>query len=173
MEAFYAQNVENDRHDRRAAGGAAILVSAVFFIAMRGSSEAQQQALGSTMNGDFDRLARLEVETAVSMLSALEKLEAEGRFAKGEAKAIGVAVLRMLRYNKEGYFWADDSKGKNVVLLGNKTEGTNRLESKDAKGFSFIRLLLEKGMAGGGYTDYWFPKAGSDIAAILSREKAA
>jgi methyl-accepting chemotaxis protein len=26
----------------------------------------------------------------------------------------------------------------------------------------FIKAIIKKGIEGGGYTDYWFPKAGSD-----------
>jgi len=50
-----------------------------------------------------------------------------------------------------------------VVLLGNATEGTNRMNQTDANGFRLVEAIIKAGLAGGGYTDYWFPKAGTDV----------
>ena len=114
--------------------------------------------LEGVMRSDFDRNARWEVETAVGMLAALQKLQQKGELTPEQAKSLGMKLLRELRYDKEGYFWADDSKGTNVVLLGRDAEGKNRLNAQDNKGNFFVKSFLEKGLAGGGYTDYWFSK---------------
>lgn len=61
-------------------------------------------------------------------------------------------------------FWADTYDGTNVVLLGNETEGTNRIDKLDEKGFAYMKAIIQAGKDGGGYTDYWFPKAGETNA---------
>jgi methyl-accepting chemotaxis protein len=75
-----------------------------------------------------------------------------------EAKKLGADLLRDLRFGEEGYFWTDTSKGVNVVLLGSKTEGTNRYDAQDVNGTYFIQNIIKAGMDGGGYSEWWFPK---------------
>ena len=53
--------------------------------------------------------------------------------------------LRELRYRDGGYFWADTYDGENVVLLGSATEGTNRMETKDADGYQMVKRLSASG----------------------------
>ncbi|MFH0802944.1 MAG: cache domain-containing protein [bacterium] len=108
-----------------------------------------------------DRLIKSQVETAVSMLQAIFTKQQRGEMTLEQAKKLGADLLRELRYGNEGYFWADTTKGVNVVLYGRKdVEGRNRLEDKDLKGTFYIKELLAKGTAGGGYAEYWFPKRG-------------
>lgn len=108
-----------------------------------------------------DLLVKSEVETAVSMLGAIFAKYQQGEMTLAKAKELGADLLRELRYGTEGYFWADTTEGINVVLYGRKdTEGRNRLEDKDPKGTFYVKEFLEKGKAGGGYVEYWFPKKG-------------
>ena len=66
-----------------------------------------------------------------------------------------------MRYGETGYFWIDQSDGTNVVLLGSDTEGTNRMETEDAKGYKMVKEIIRVAVEdGGGYTDYVFPKEG-------------
>ena len=85
------------------------------------------------LRDDFDRNARLEVETAISMLGAIHKKHESGEMSLKEAKKLGADLMRDLRYDKEGYFWTDTTEGVNVVLLGKNTEGTNRYEAQDKR----------------------------------------
>ncbi|MCK4466733.1 MAG: cache domain-containing protein [Desulfobacterales bacterium] len=108
-----------------------------------------------------DLLIKSEVETAVSMLQAIFTKHQQGEMTLEQAKNLGADLLRELRYGTEGYFWADTTEGVNVVLYGRKdVEGRNRLEDKDQKGTFYIKELLAKGKAGGGYVEYWFTKKG-------------
>ena len=80
-----------------------------------------------------------------------------------EAETRGADLLRELRYGDGGYFWADTYDGDNVVLLGSETEGTNRMETKDAEGYQMVKEIIRVGQEpDGGYTDYVFPKEGGD-----------
>jgi methyl-accepting chemotaxis protein len=105
---------------------------------------------------DFDRNARLEVESAISMLKGVADQAAKEGVPLEEAKQRGAGLLRQLRYDKDGYFWADTFEGVNVVLLGRADEGKPRRDKADAQGNRFVEAFLEHGRAGGGYTDYHF-----------------
>ena len=112
-----------------------------------------------------DMLIKSQVETAVSMLQAIHAKQQRGEMTLEKAKQLGADLLRELRYGTEGYFWADTTEGVNVVLYGRKdVEGRNRLEDKDQKGAFYVKELLAKAKAGGGYVEYWFPKKGETAA---------
>lgn len=110
-----------------------------------------------------DILIKNEVETAVSLLAAIEMKRQRGEMSLTEAKRLGADLLRELRYGREGYFWADTVEGVNVVLYGKKDiEAKNRLDEKDSDGVFFVRELIRPANNGGGYFDHRFPKLGQD-----------
>jgi len=118
------------------------------------------------LRDNYDKVIRTQVENAVSMLKQIDIMKEAGVFKEEQAKKIGEDLLRELRYDGEGYFWADTEEGQNVVLFGNKkVEGTNRLNFKDVKGSFIIQQIIAAGKKpGGGFTDYWFPKLGQTVA---------
>ena len=122
------------------------------------ASDRRIEQLEKTVRDDFDRSARFEVETAISLLRPFAERAARGEITLDEAKKGAADLLRGLRYGDAGYFWADTTEGVNVVLLGRPDEGKSRIDKVDSKGNAFIRDILHAGMAGGGYTTYWFPK---------------
>lgn len=108
----------------------------------------------------YDELIRTQVQTAVSLIDHYYERAQTGEIGLDQARVSAADALRELRYGEEGYFWVDTVDGVNVVLLGRDVEGSNRLEARDVKGGSFIRDIIDAGSApGGGYTDYWFPRA--------------
>jgi len=114
---------------------------------------------------NYDFVIRTQVEAAVSMLAQINKMKEAGQFTEDQAKKLGADLLRELRYNIDGYFWADTEEGVNVVLYGTKTEGTNRINFQDTKGSYIIQEIIAAAKhPGGGYTDYWFPKLGQTEA---------
>lgn len=107
-----------------------------------------------------DILIKTEVQTAVSMLDYFYGKTADGTTTFEQAKLEAADALRQLRYgdDKTGYFWADTTEGVNVVLYGKAdVEGKNRYNDH-VNGVYYVRNILEKGMNGGGYTDYYYPK---------------
>ncbi|WP_139904786.1 methyl-accepting chemotaxis protein [Clostridium thermarum] len=118
-------------------------------------------ALEDTMRGDFDEIIKGQVESVISILETFNQRYERGELTKEEAKRQAADIVRELRYGKDGYFWIDTSEGVNVVLLGQDVEGTSRIDSKDANGLLFIQEIIKNGSKeGGGYSDYYFPKAG-------------
>ena len=149
--------------------GVALLIGLVtgFFMSsllLQQSREGLQLYEKSLRDG-FDRLIKYEVQTVHSMLATIKEMEENGRFGPEEAKTLAADITRELRYGDDGYFWVDTSEGKNVVLLGQDVEGTNRMDLQDVKGNYIIQEIVKQGLKrGGGFTDYWFPKAGGDEA---------
>ena len=113
------------------------------------------------LNDDYDSRIKEQVEIAISMIDTINEKTKTGELTDDEAKKQSADLLRNLKFGKEGYFWADTIEGVNVVYLGNDTEGKNRLNDKDSKGNYMIKDIIENGKKDeGGYTEYWFPKAG-------------
>lgn len=114
-----------------------------------------------TLNDDFDRHIKEQVDTVIAMLDSINKKYTSGQITLDEAKKEGADLLRNLKFGQDGYFWADTVDGVNVVLLGSKTEGTNRINAQDTKGKYYMKEIISNGKKeNGGYTEYWFPKAG-------------
>jgi len=137
------------------------------FLIMEGrrTSEQRIQQLERNQRTDYDRRARFEVETAASMLKAIAERQQKGEIQADEAKRLGADLLRNLRYDVEGYFWADTVDGLNVVHATQPNlEGKNRIDAVDQKGIPYMRNIIQAGVSGGGYSDYWFPKKGGSIA---------
>lgn len=136
----------------------------IFWTVFSTSSNAQLASLENLLMEDFDTLIKTQVESAASMLAALAKERDAGRLTQNQAYELGRNLLRDMRFGADGYFWADTPDGTNAVLLGGASEGTNRYNLKDAQGFELVKAIIQAGMAGGGYTEYWFPRAGETEA---------
>lgn len=126
------------------------------------SMNTQVETLRTQLYADFDVSAKREVETAISLLRAISAEQRSGKMTIDEAKIKAANLLRELRYDGSNYFWADTVDGLNIVLPGNPKEGAQRLDSVDSNGFHNVRAFIEKAKAGGGYTDYWWPRKGSE-----------
>ncbi len=121
--------------------------------------------LENSIRASYDLNVKNQVENAVSLINNIYNKQVAGEYTEEEAKKLATDLVRELRYGDGGYFWIDTYEGDNLVLLGNETEGTNRYESKDVNGYYLIKAIIAAGrQEGGGYSDYWFPKAGETEA---------
>jgi methyl-accepting chemotaxis protein len=135
-----------------------IIITSLFTYMIYQDNENNLKSIEKTMRDNFDFNTRLQVEAAVSVVDNIKLLSDKGLIDKKNEEVIAKNILREIRYNKEGYFWADTENGTNVVLYGSKVEGTNRLENKDSHGNEFIKEIIKNGLNGGGFTDYYFPR---------------
>jgi methyl-accepting chemotaxis protein len=117
--------------------------------------------LKSSMLEDRKQKTRNLVEVGVGTLAHFQKLASDGKMSEDEAKIAARETLRNLRYNTNDYFFIIDTSHK-YVLLPTKPEfeGVDKGDMKDANGKLLIQELVSTGKAGGGFVDYWFPKAG-------------
>lgn len=141
-----------------------IMVISAAFCALKGMSTIEQYAektLEEAMYQDYDDSIKGEVDNALSTLDYYNNLYVNGECTLEEAKKQAADHLRDIRYGDNSYFWADDTEGNNIVLLGSSTEGTNRMETKDGNGYQMVKDIIAVGQQpDGGYCDYVFPKEG-------------
>ncbi len=140
------------------------ILCATFFMTFEKMQKLSLDSLDAALRKDFDMLAQYQVDTAISLIRTLQDMGEKGEMKPEQARQLAADLVRELRYGPEGYYWIDDMEGNNVVLLGKDAEGKNRLDSRDKKGNYFIKGLLQAAQAGGGFTDYWFPKKGESVA---------
>ncbi|KGK00589.1 cache domain-containing protein [Thalassotalea sp. ND16A] len=66
-------------------------------------------------------------------------------------------VLSNMRFGEDGYFYAYDYQGTNLVLPGQEWRiGTNMYDLEDINGVKIIQGLINNGQQGGGYLNYVF-----------------
>ena len=141
-----------------------ILVTFESFISIKNMNQLKDKALetmDTSSRQNYDDSIKEQVGVVISLLSEINNEYKAGRYSLDEAKKIAADEIRQMRYGHGGYFWVDQSDGKNVVLLGSSTEGTNRMNTKDADGYQMVKEIIRVAVQdGGGYTDYVFPKEG-------------
>lgn len=119
------------------------------------------ETLEADERASYDEQIKQQVDNVISLCQTIYDQYQAGVYTEEEAKKLAADEIRQLRYGDAGYFWVDQYDGTNVVLLGNDTEGTNRMETKDANGYQMVKEIIRVGQeADGGYTGYVFPKEG-------------
>ena len=141
-----------------------IIVGVILFIFMMVGMKRIEaysiEQLSKNMMEGYDNSISGQVDTAISILKYFDKEVAAGEMSVYTAQSMSADLIRNLRYGADGYFWIDTIEGNNVVLLGNETEGTNRYNLADVNGFHMIQEFITVAQKGGGFTDFWYPKAG-------------
>lgn len=144
---------------------AAVFMCSIGFINMSGMEKSYQQSVSSmkqVLYDDYDAQIKGQVGNAISLLEEVYAEYEEGAYTEEEAKKHAADIIRELRYGENGYFWIDTYEGDNIVLLGQETEGTNRMELVDSQGYQMIKDIIKNGrQEDGGFTEYYFAKEGS------------
>lgn len=113
------------------------------------------------MRSSYDKQIKAQVDNVISLCQSIYNRYEKGEYTLDEAKKLAADQIRDLRYGNNGYFWVDTYDGTNVVLLGNDTEGTNRMDAVDTNGFAYMQAIINAGkQEDGGFTDYVFPREG-------------
>jgi methyl-accepting chemotaxis protein len=121
--------------------------------------------LKDSMIEDRKQKTKNLVEVGIGVLQHFHQQAQGGKLSEGEAKAAAIATLRGLRYDGNDYFFGFDTNHVYFLFPAKpEFEGQNKADMKDAHGKFLIRELVKAAVAGGGYVDYWFPKAGAAAA---------
>jgi methyl-accepting chemotaxis protein len=140
-----------------------IILSFLLVYSINNTNKKDLELLEKNLRESFDLNAKNQVQTAYSLVKTVSE-SSNALFVSAEAKQnLAAELVRGLRYGAEGYFWIDKTDGTNVVLLGKEAEGKNRYNLQDSKGNYLIKEIIANGLkADGGFTDYYFPKKGSN-----------
>ena len=137
------------------------LCSIVSSTSLSGLGNNALDIIESDMRSSYDEQIKAQVDSVISLCQSIYNQYEKGEYTLDEAKKLAADQIRDLRYGNNGYFWVDTYDGTNVVLLGNDTEGTNRMDAVDTNGFAYIQAIISAGkQEDGGYTDYVFPREG-------------
>ncbi|RYD05896.1 hypothetical protein N752_08350 [Desulforamulus aquiferis] len=108
------------------------------------------------------------VESGYSILEHYQSLEQNGTLSRQEAQEHAMAAIKKMKYGEDGYFWIDNTDYVVVMHpVSPQLDGTNRYETKDAKGKLLVREFVDgavKNQAEGYFADFWFPKPGTTEA---------
>lgn len=141
-----------------------IILSIMLYSSLLKTNNRNLNLLEKNMREEFDLNAKNEVQVVYSLVNAVNTLPITDKFSVEEKQKLTADLVRELRYGIEGYFWIDSKEGDNIVLLGKEAEGKNRYNQQDSDGNHFIQDIINNGYKdGGGYSNYSFPKKGSDV----------
>ncbi|NJA88172.1 methyl-accepting chemotaxis protein [Rhodocyclus tenuis] len=120
------------------------------------------QLKGSLLEDRKEKTQNL-IEVALGVLEYHQQLVKDGKLSEDEAKKAARESLRGLRYSGSEYYFILDTDC-NYILLPPKPafEGTNKKDMKDATGKLVVQEVVSVGQQGGGFVNYWFPRAGQD-----------
>jgi len=110
-----------------------------------------------------DRKAKLH-DVVLMVRQAVEltqKQSAEAGIPEKDAMEKAKAIVRSLRFGADDYFVAVDSKGVTLAHPNPKVEGNSMMEAKDPDGIYFVRELVDRANAGGGFGSYRYPRTGN------------
>lgn len=142
-----------------------ILLQGAFFIIQMDLKDSVSKQNRAVLEDSFDRLVKSEVETIVSNTKSIHELGLNNGQSEEQIKKDIIEYIRNVRYGESGYFWIDDVNGNNLLFPTKpEVEGTNRFESQDTNGEYFIKSIINAGINGGGYSDYYFPKPNEENA---------
>ncbi len=118
--------------------------------------------LRSSLVEDHRNRVRHLSESAAGIVAHYHAMEQNGQLTREQAQEAAKEALRGVRYGNGDYFFIYDFEGNAVMVAAKpEMEGKNFLGKTDAVGTKLWELFVEAGKKGGGFVEYWFPRAGS------------
>ena len=117
--------------------------------------------LRSSLMDDRKLQTKYLVESAQGVIEHFYKQSQAGTLAEADARKGATETLRAMRYAGNNYLFVVDNKSTYVLLPPKpEKEGTDASGLKDSNGKVIIQELVKAALAGGGFVDYLYPKAG-------------
>lgn len=141
-------------------------VSIFSMISLNNLGDVSLGDLETVMYDQYDVNIKEKVDMLIASLNGVADKVVSGEIPEEEGKYLAADIIRNARYGEDGYFWADDMEGNNIVLLGREdVEGTNRIDLADINGLKIIAEMIDiVENDGSGYIDYYFPRPGEEEA---------
>jgi methyl-accepting chemotaxis protein len=140
------------------------LIIAVAIIVGIAAIAVQLLALRESLYHERKAAIAQQVETALAIVKNFAAQAEKGQLSVSEAQERAKAVLRTIRFGQNDYYFVYDHDGVNVAHgLRPELEGKNLMNTKDANGVLFTRDMIDRAKAGGGYTDFLFPRSGNPV----------
>ncbi|UWU25870.1 methyl-accepting chemotaxis protein (plasmid) [Rhizobium sp. CB3060] len=103
---------------------------------------------------------KTQVDIAYSIVTKLHSDETAGKIGRNEAVAQATALISQIHYEPNGVIFGYDYSGVRVINPGNVGVGKNFMALTDKNGTPLIKNIVDAGRAGGGYSEYLWPKPG-------------
>ena len=117
--------------------------------------------LRDSMLEDRKEKTRNLVEVGLALVEHHHQHFRSGAATEDEARSAAKESLRNVRYGPKDYFFIIDTQHVYVLLPPNTAfEGQDKKDMKDARGKPLIQEIVATANRGGGFVDYWFPRAG-------------
>ncbi|MGE6209575.1 methyl-accepting chemotaxis protein [Aeromonas media] len=112
--------------------------------------------------GEKSRQTRAQVETAYSLVAGLEARVRKGELDEASAKAEALALIKVLRYGADDYFWINDSHPTMVMHpMKPELDGKDLSGVEDKQGLRLFVAFADLARAqGAGEVAYYWPKPG-------------
>jgi methyl-accepting chemotaxis protein len=114
-------------------------------------------------------MLRTQTETAISVLKRYHALEEKGELSRDQAQTAAYDVINDMRFVPDGYYFGYDYAGVRAIYPDKKGVGKSFAELADSTGNKFIMEIVNKGRAGGGWTEYAWPKPGQPEADLYPK----
>ena len=114
-------------------------------------------------------MLRTQTETAISVLKRYHALEEKGELSRDQAQTAAYDVINDMRFVPDGYYFGYDYAGVRAIYPDKKGVGKSFAELADSTGNKFIMEIVNKGRAGGGWTEYAWPKLGQPEADLYPK----
>ena len=133
-----------------------VAISAVFLSALKDSMLHERKAGVSQI-----------VEAAYTQIQGLHAAAQKGLITEAEAKRLAGDIIHRTRFDGNNYLFVNDGEGVSVFHGARpEVEGRDRSQDRDSHGNLFVQMQLASAKAGGGFTSYYAPKAGSDSTSL-------
>ena len=117
--------------------------------------------LRGSMLEDRKEKTRNLVEVGLAVLDHHYQQVRTGAMTDAQARQAAKESLRGVRYAANDYYFIVDTDHVYLLQPANPAlEGQNQKDVKDARGKPLIQEIVATANGGGGFVDYWFPRAG-------------
>ncbi|GAA5132576.1 methyl-accepting chemotaxis protein [Alloalcanivorax gelatiniphagus] len=125
------------------------------------SIEASQQNLAHQKEELLKSREQAVKDVVLAAKTAIAPIYDQAGPDDADAKARAAEMLRSIRFDGNNYLFVFDYEGTGVVHINPDLEGKNMIDTQGPDGDYFIRGLIEKAKAGGGFYQYVWPHPGT------------